>query len=132
MVLVVPGATRAAAAKLAETIRGAVAARPIACDELRVPLTVSIGVAVHEPGGPFLSAGHLVRAADLAAYAAKHGGRTASAFSRPGPPPPNPPPRDTRKGVGFTYIGKAQDFPIPPGFVRFGKALQSPLKGRAG
>jgi PleD family two-component response regulator len=39
-------------------------------------VTVSIGVAVLEPPNtPFRAPAHLLKAADLAVYAAKHGGR---------------------------------------------------------
>jgi hypothetical protein len=44
-----------------------------------LPVTVSIGVAALDPAGPMggamKSPAHLVMAADLAAYAAKHAGR---------------------------------------------------------
>jgi PleD family two-component response regulator len=38
-------------------------------------VSASIGVATLEPGGPLKSAPHLIKAADMAVYAAKHGGR---------------------------------------------------------
>jgi len=39
-------------------------------------VTISIGVACYEPpASPLKAPAHLVKAADLAVYAAKHGGR---------------------------------------------------------
>ncbi len=76
MVLVMPGATRQAASATAETLRKAVAARPIpAGRDLSLPITASFGVATLEPGGPFREPAHLLKAADLALYAAKNAGR---------------------------------------------------------
>jgi diguanylate cyclase (GGDEF)-like protein len=90
LAVVLPGVTRLAAASLAETIRRAAAAREINCGKVSVPVTVSIGVATFEPGGPFRDVAHLVKAADLAVYAAKRAGRNcvrvfgAAAKSVPG------------------------------------------------
>ncbi|MGB7159965.1 MAG: GGDEF domain-containing protein [Tepidisphaeraceae bacterium] len=75
MMLVLPGSNRAAAAKIAEIIRRAVEAKPIACEKAGIPVTVSIGVAVFEPGGPFKQVAQLLKAVDLAMYNAKHSGR---------------------------------------------------------
>jgi diguanylate cyclase (GGDEF)-like protein len=75
LVLVMPGTTRATAAAMAESLRRAVGARPIACEETPVAVTVSVGVATYEPGGPFREAAHLIKAADMAMYAAKGSGR---------------------------------------------------------
>ena len=75
LAIVLPGVSRATAATLAETIRRAVAARQVKCDKLSVPVTTSIGVASYEPGGPFRDVTHLVKAADMAVYAAKRAGR---------------------------------------------------------
>ena len=75
MTLVMPGTARATAAAIAESIRRAIAAKPILCGDRPVPVTVSVGVATYEPKGPFREAAHLVKAADLAVYAAKHSGR---------------------------------------------------------
>ncbi len=103
IVLVLPGTTRAAASAVAEGIRGAVAARPIpvapppkptgvaptaapsGVSELTV--TVSVGVATYEPGCPLREPAHLLKAADLAVYAAKRGGRNCvRVFTLPPPP----------------------------------------------
>lgn len=75
LVMVMPGTTRPTAAAVAENIRRSVAAKPIRCGSITVPVTVSIGVAALEAGVPFTQAAHLIKAADLAVYAAKHGGR---------------------------------------------------------
>lgn len=77
LVLVMPGTPRATAAAVAESIRRAIAAKPLRCDSAGVSLSVtaSIGVASCEPGSPFRETPHLIKAADMALYAAKHGGR---------------------------------------------------------
>jgi diguanylate cyclase (GGDEF)-like protein len=84
MALVLPGTAKATAAAIAETIRRTVAAKPVACESMALAVTVSIGVATLEPGGPLKQAAHLLKAADLAMYAAKHGGRNCvKVFSLP-------------------------------------------------
>ena len=75
MAMVLPGTTRATAAAIAETIRRAIAVKGVKCEKATVPVTVSIGVATAEKGGPLVGPAHLLKAADLAVYAAKHGGR---------------------------------------------------------
>jgi diguanylate cyclase (GGDEF)-like protein len=75
MTLILPGTHRGTAITIAESIRRAVCARPIANDKMTVPVTISIGVACYEPGCPFNEPAHLIKAADLAVYAAKNAGR---------------------------------------------------------
>jgi two-component system, cell cycle response regulator len=75
MSLVMPGTTRVTAAAIAESIRRAICAKPMVIDGAEVPITISIGVATLEEGMPFKLPAHLIKAADLAVYAAKHGGR---------------------------------------------------------
>lgn len=75
MALVMPGTTRVTASAIAESIRRAICAKPVTVDGIDVPVTISIGVATLEEGMPFKQAAHLIKAADLAVYAAKHGGR---------------------------------------------------------
>jgi two-component system, cell cycle response regulator len=86
MVLVLPQTTKQTAAAIAESIRRAVAAKPIPCDSVSVPVTLSIGVATFEPpASPLKQAGHLVKAADMAVYAAKNAGRNCvKVFTLPG------------------------------------------------
>ena len=82
LALVMVGGGRPEALTTAEALRREIAARPIEFGRLSVPITVSIGVAVYEPGMPFRESGHLLKAADLALYAAKKAGRNCvRAFS---------------------------------------------------
>ena len=75
--LILPDTTRAKATQVAETIRRALAAHPLKVGlSSPLPVTASIGVAVVEPpNSPLRAPAHLLKAADLAVYAAKHGGR---------------------------------------------------------
>jgi diguanylate cyclase (GGDEF)-like protein len=75
MALVLPGTPRAIASAIAETIRKAIGAKPVVHEALTIPVTASIGVASLEPGSPLSRPEHLVKAADLALYNAKHSGR---------------------------------------------------------
>lgn len=75
MTLILPETPRATAAAVAEAIRRAIGTKPIPFEKRMVPVTVSIGVATFEPGGPLKTPAHLLKAADLAVYAAKNGGR---------------------------------------------------------
>jgi diguanylate cyclase (GGDEF)-like protein len=63
------------AATVAESIRRAIASQPIPAGNELLPVTASIGVASFEPGSPFREVSHLLKAADLAVYAAKKSGR---------------------------------------------------------
>jgi two-component system, cell cycle response regulator len=75
MVLVLPGTSRATAAVIADAIRRTIAGEKIRAGANQLNVTVSIGVATAEPGGPLSTPGLLIKAADMAVYAAKHGGR---------------------------------------------------------
>jgi diguanylate cyclase (GGDEF)-like protein len=75
MCLVLPGTSRTTATAIAESIRRAIATKPINCGKMQLPITASIGVATYEPGGPLRVPAHLLKAADLAVYNAKHSGR---------------------------------------------------------
>jgi two-component system cell cycle response regulator len=84
MSLVLPGTGKSTAAAIAESIRRTVAAKPIKCESMTIPVTISVGVATLEPGSPLKAPAHLLKAADLAMYAAKHGGRNCvKVFSLP-------------------------------------------------
>ena len=53
MALILPGTNRATAAAIAESVRRAIAAKPIVSGTSTIPVTASIGVAAYEPGMPF-------------------------------------------------------------------------------
>jgi diguanylate cyclase (GGDEF)-like protein len=90
LALVLPGTTRATAAAIAESIRRAIAARPVNVGSTNFPITASIGVACLEAGSPFRDPSHLLKAADLAVYNAKRSGRNCvRVFTLP--PAPNKP-----------------------------------------
>lgn len=73
--LALPGTARATAVAIAETIRRAISARPLALGKNRIQASASIGVACFEPGGPLSDAPRLLKAAQLALAAAKRSGR---------------------------------------------------------
>ncbi len=75
LTLVMPGTSRATAAAIAESIRRAVAAKPLPTSTGGINVTISIGVASFDKELPFKQAAQLIKAADMAVYAAKHGGR---------------------------------------------------------
>jgi diguanylate cyclase (GGDEF)-like protein len=75
MALVLPGTVRVTAAAIAETIRRSLASKPISVAGKQLAVTMSVGVASWEPGSPLSTAAHLIKAADLAVYNAKHSGR---------------------------------------------------------
>ena len=65
-------------------LRKAIAAKPIISGGISIPVTASIGVAMYEPGSPFREPAHLMKAADISVYAAKHAGRNCvKVFSLP-------------------------------------------------
>ena len=75
LAIVLPETPRNIASAIAETIRLAVAKQPIRCNGTAIPVTISIGVATLEPRSAMTEPGHLLKAADLAVYAAKRSGR---------------------------------------------------------
>jgi two-component system, cell cycle response regulator len=75
LALILPETPRAVGASLAESLRLAVAKQPISCGKLQVPITVCVGVATLEPNSKMTDPSHLLKAADLAVYAAKRAGR---------------------------------------------------------
>jgi len=89
MALLMVGLSRPEALSLAEALRREIAARPVDFGRLSMPVTASVGVAVFEPGMPFREPAHLLKAADMALYAAKSAGRNCvRAFSLPKPMQP--------------------------------------------
>ncbi|HXE53651.1 MAG TPA: GGDEF domain-containing protein [Tepidisphaeraceae bacterium] len=82
MAIIMTGIGRADAVATAEAIRKELANNPIECGRITLPVTLSAGVASFEPGSPFREPAHLLKAADLALYAAKNAGRNCvRAFS---------------------------------------------------
>jgi diguanylate cyclase (GGDEF)-like protein len=75
MALLMPSTPRSTAAAIAETVRRAICAKPVEANGTAIPISASIGVATYEIGGPLQNAAHLIKAADLALYNAKHSGR---------------------------------------------------------
>jgi diguanylate cyclase len=71
-VIVLPEADEAAARAGAERLRHAVETAEFSAQHRRIPLRISIGVAVVDDGDDFAS---ILRRADQAMYAAKRGGR---------------------------------------------------------
>ncbi len=90
MVLVLPNTVRTTAAAIAESIRRAIASKPVPCAAMMLPITVSIGVASCEPGAPFNAPAQLLKAADMAVYAAKHAGRNCVRVFNPPKPVAKP------------------------------------------
>jgi diguanylate cyclase (GGDEF)-like protein len=75
LALILPGTSKSVAAGIAESIRRAIEARSVQSDSSTLRVTASFGVASFEPGSPFTQPTHLLKAADLAVYKAKHSGR---------------------------------------------------------
>jgi len=75
MVLIMPNTPRELGAKAAEEIRCAVARHNTSVGKSPIVVTISIGVACMEPDGPLRRPEHLLKAADVAVYAAKKAGR---------------------------------------------------------
>ena len=75
LALVLPDTPRNVATNIAETVRRAIGSQRISSDRGRIEVTASFGVASIEPGAPMRESCHLVKATDLALYAAKNSGR---------------------------------------------------------
>lgn len=92
MVMVLPNTARAEAAAIAERLRRAISQKPVVHKNVTLPITASFGVACLEPGCPLREPAHLLKAADLGVYNAKHSGRNCvRVFALPtkkSPPPP--------------------------------------------
>lgn len=85
LVLILPDTPRPIAAVIAETIRKAVAAKPVVAGATSIAVTASIGVASFEPTSPLKTLAHIIKAADLALYNAKHTGRNRVKVFNPAP-----------------------------------------------
>jgi diguanylate cyclase (GGDEF)-like protein len=87
--LILPATPRSAAANIAEAARKSIQSHPILSDHGKIDITASFGVASFEAGAPMKDPSHLLKAADLALYAAKNSGRncvrvfSAKALSKP-------------------------------------------------
>jgi len=75
LTLLLPDTPREIAAIIAETVRKAVQAKPVVLGTVSIPVTASIGVSSWEPGSPLKTLAHIIKAADLSLYNAKHTGR---------------------------------------------------------
>lgn len=75
LAMILPDTTRAAGASLAENIRRSLAAAPVVNGQTSMEVTASLGVAAFEPGAVIRDPAHLLKAADMALYAAKRSGR---------------------------------------------------------
>lgn len=85
--LVLPATPRHTAAAIAESIRRAVSGKPVPSILGEVAVTASFGVATLDPMLPFKEPAQLLKAADLAVYAAKHAGRNCvKVFARKSTP----------------------------------------------
>jgi len=82
--VVMAGTTAADVLAVAERLRAAVAAEPVAVDGLVLPVTISIGVAVATQG---MGAEQVLGAADAALYRAKRDGRDRVVLAEPPDPP---------------------------------------------
>jgi len=81
-VVILPETDADGAAHTAERLRQAVRGTPFHVEQMDIPVTASIGIAVFPRHGS--SAAILLRAADEALYVAKHSGRDAWRFARAG------------------------------------------------
>jgi two-component system cell cycle response regulator len=78
---VLTGAQAPEAMLVAERLREAVASAPVLAEGHTVPVSISIGVAIGEPGTP---AEKVIGAADAALYRAKRDGRNRAYLAEPG------------------------------------------------
>jgi len=91
MVIVLPNTSRATATAIAEALRKAAQTLAVRHEVHSITFTISLGVATFEKGVPFTQPAHLLKAADLAVYKAKHSGRNnVKVFTLPPVPAPVP------------------------------------------
>ncbi len=85
LILLLPDTPREIGTIIGETIRKSIEAKPISIDGVQIRVTASIGVASWEPGSPLKTLPHVLKAADLALYNAKHSGRNRVKVFSPKP-----------------------------------------------
>ncbi|HEX8341197.1 MAG TPA: HDOD domain-containing protein [Tepidisphaeraceae bacterium] len=85
LALLLPDTPRAIATVIAETVRKSVQGRPVHSGGAVINVTASIGIASWEPNSPLKTLAHLVKAADLSLYNAKHSGRNRVKVFNPAP-----------------------------------------------
>jgi two-component system cell cycle response regulator len=99
---VLPGCGSADALELAERLRRRLSDEPVAFENSRLAVTLSVGIVACDGTKP-VSAVHLLRAADESLYRAKAAGRNRCVLTREDPPmaaesAPTPPDRATPEG----------------------------------
>ena len=87
LVLVMPGTPRSMAVVVGEALRAAIERKPVVDGATTIKVTASIGIASWEPGSPLKSLAHVIKAADLSLYNAKHSGRNRVKVFNPNPQP---------------------------------------------
>ncbi|MBC7785766.1 MAG: HDOD domain-containing protein [Burkholderiales bacterium] len=85
LVLLLPDTPREIGTVIAETVRRAIESKPIVNGDVQLKVTASIGVASWEKGSPLKTLAHIVKAADLGLYNAKHSGRNRVKVFNPRP-----------------------------------------------
>jgi two-component system, cell cycle response regulator len=87
LVLIMPGTPRSMAVVVGEALRAAIERKPVVDGATSIKVTASIGIASWEPGSPLKSLAHVIKAADLSLYNAKHSGRNRVKVFNPNPQP---------------------------------------------
>jgi diguanylate cyclase (GGDEF)-like protein len=87
LAILLPDTPRSMAVVMGETVRAAIERKAIESNGTRLNVTASIGIASWEPGSPLKSLAHLIKAADLSLYNAKHSGRNRVKVFNPAPAP---------------------------------------------
>lgn len=85
LAILMPGTPRSMAVVVGETVRAAIERKAVEAGSTRIAVTASIGIASWEPGSPLKTLAHLIKAADLSLYNAKHSGRNRVRVFNPKP-----------------------------------------------